>query len=230
MRPLLLLLCCAATGISQILEAGVKGGVPLTDFVSTAKTVQANNYNIFSSHINRYIVGVSSELRLPFGLGVEVDVLYRHLNYQNSSGSSGVTTVSSIGKTTANAWEFPLLLKYRFPTKGIRPFLDAGVAFDTLQGLKQSVEKVVGTAPSTTTTSTPAELQHKTTRGFVIGGGLDIHLLIHIVPEVRYTRWGAEHFFDPNGLLHTNVNQGEFLLGITFYGHKLKHVPTASRS
>ena len=35
-------------------------------------------------------------------------------------------------------------------------------------------------------------------------------------PEIRYTRWGAQHFFDVNGLLHSNVNQGEFLLGITF--------------
>jgi hypothetical protein len=26
----------------------------------------------------------------------------------------------------------------------------------------------------------------------------------------------AQHFIDPNGLLHGNLNQGEFLLGITF--------------
>ncbi len=26
----------------------------------------------------------------------------------------------------------------------------------------------------------------------------------------------AQHFIDPNGLLHSNLNQGEFLLGITF--------------
>jgi len=51
----------------------------------------------------------------------------------------------------------------------------------------------------------------------VMGVGLDIKaLLIHVSPEVRYTRWGAQHFVDPNGLLHSNLNQAEFLVGITF--------------
>ena len=55
-----------------------------------------------------------------------------------------------------------------------------------------------------------------TTTGFVVGGGLDIHLLIlHISPELRYTRWGAKHFLDPNGGFSSNQNQAEFLLGIT---------------
>jgi hypothetical protein len=29
-------------------------------------------------------------------------------------------------------------------------------------------------------------------------------------------RWGAQHFIDPSGSLHSNLSQGEFLLGITF--------------
>ena len=65
--------------------------------------------------------------------------------------------------------------------------------------------------------ATRSQLLHSTTHGFVIGGGLDIKVLvIHIQPEIRYTRWGSEHFFDPTGLLHSNQNQGEFLLGIEF--------------
>ena len=72
---------------------------------------------------------------------------------------------------------------------------------------------------STTTTSSgsPSQLKNSTTHGYVFGGGIDIKfLVIHIQPEIRYTRWGAEHFFDPSGLLHSSENQGEFLLGITF--------------
>ena len=41
-------------------------------------------------------------------------------------------------------------------------------------------------------------------------------LIIHIQPEVRYTGWGAKHFFDPSGLLNSNQNQAGFPLGIAF--------------
>ena len=218
MKSLFLFLFSATAALAQPISFGVKAGVPLTDFVSTAKTIGANNYNIFTSHINRYIVGATGELRLPLGLSIELDALYRRLNYQNNSGSTGITTVNTVANTSGNAWEFPLLAKYRFAGKTLRPFLDAGVAWDTLQGLKQDVTSVVGPAPTTRTgTSTPAELAHKTTRGYVLGAGLDIKLLVlHIQPEVRFTRWGAQHFVDPNALLHSNLNQGEFLVGITF--------------
>jgi opacity protein-like surface antigen len=101
----------------------------------------------------------------------------------------------------------------------VRPYVDAGIAWDTLQGLKQTVTQTVipTNITSTTTTSNPAELHKNTTTGFVIGAGVDVHvLLIRISPEIRYTRWGAEHFLSSNGGLHSNQNQAEFLVGITF--------------
>ena len=217
MRPLLLLLLGAVSAYSQPFSAGVKLGVPLTDFVSVAGGATPSGFLDYATHTNRYILGVTGELRLPFGLGVEVDALYRHVNYQSSSQLVDATSNAS---TTANAFEFPVLAKYRFPTKVIRPFIDGGVDWDTLQGLKQTIESTLfsGTPVSTTSsTSTPSQLQNNTVRGYVTGAGLDIHLLlIHIQPEFRYTRWGAKHFFDSSGLLNSNQNQGEFLLGITF--------------
>jgi hypothetical protein len=40
---------------------------------------------------------------------------------------------------------------------------------------------------------------------------------VRIGPELRYTRWGSENFEDPvSSLLHTNRNQGDFLIGILF--------------
>ena len=48
------------------------------------------------------------------------------------------------------------------------------------------------------------------------GGVLGVFVLLHIVPEIRYTRWGAQHFLDPNSFLSSNQNQAEFLVGITF--------------
>ena len=159
MRPLFLLLFGAAAAFAQPFSFGVKAGVPLTDFFST---VQSANFG-FNSTTNRYIVGPTVELRLPFGLGVEFDVLYRHLNYAGSSFGVDVLTSSS---TTGNAWEFPLLAKYRFPSKVVRPYVDAGVAWDTLSGLTQSITTTVfPNHVTTTTTSNPAELNQNTVMG-----------------------------------------------------------------
>jgi opacity protein-like surface antigen len=206
MRPLFLLLFGAASAWAQLFSYGVRAGVPLNNFLDAAKSQQF----AFNSTTNRYIVGPTAELHLPFGLGVEVDVLYRRFNYNGSGTLAGVVTSNS---ATANAWEFPLLAKYRFSTKMVHPYVDAGVAWDTLSGLTQAITR----NSITTSTSSPAELNTSTTRGFVMGAGLSVKVLvIHVSPEIRFTRWGAQHFIDPNGLLHSNVNQGEFLVGITF--------------
>ena len=209
MKTLLLFLLGAVTSFAQIFSAGVKAGVPLTDFLNTAESGHVEYF----TNTNRYILGATVELHLPFGLGLEADALYRHLNYQSTN--MGVDTLTT-ATTTANAWEFPLLVKYRFPVKVIHPFVDAGMAFDTLQGVKQTIDSFVTGKSTTATTSNPSELQNSTTKGIVIGGGLNIRLLvIHIQPEIRYTHWGEQHF-SVSGLLHSSVNQGEFLLGITF--------------
>lgn len=183
----------------------------MTDFVNSVNSGQFN----FSSSTNRYIVGPMVELRLPAGFGVEFDALYRRLHYNGSA--LGVDTFST-SSTTGNLWEFPLLLKYRFHFPVVRPYVDAGVAWDNLSSLSQTITTtLVPTRITTTsTTSNPPELRHNTTMGFVVGAGLDIHVLLHISPEVRYTRWGSQHLRDALGLLHSDQNQAEFLVGISF--------------
>jgi len=188
MRPLLLALLSAAAAFGQSFHFGIKGGVPLTDFIDTASSAA---YTV----PNRYIVGATAELRLPwFGLAIEGDALYRHINY--TAKLSNVTD-----RTTASAWEFPLLLKYRFPTPLVRPYVSSGVAWDTLSGVTETIS---------------GGLANNTTTGFVIGAGVDVHaLVIHVSPEIRYTRWASPHF-NLNGILNSNQNQAEFLVGFTF--------------
>ncbi|MGA3040125.1 MAG: hypothetical protein ABSF54_04955 [Bryobacteraceae bacterium] len=203
MRPVLLLMLGAMSVFAQPFTAGIKAGIPLTDFLNAA----GNGTFDYTSPTQRYIVGGEAELRLPLGLGVEFDALYRRLSY---TGSGGVpfSTVSASGSN----WEFPLLLKYRFHLPVVRPFLDAGVAWDTIAGLKETVVSVALLAPSS-----PAELQKNTTMGFVVGGGVDIHaIFLHISPEIRFTRWNSSQIADTMGLLRSNLNQGEFLVGFTF--------------
>jgi Outer membrane protein beta-barrel domain len=213
MKPFCLLFLAAAAAFSQPFSFGVKGGMPLSDFVDAAR---AQNINA-STTTNRYIVGVTAEARLPFGLGVEVDVLYRHFRYSASNGIGNLTSNLTNIDTTSGAWEFPILAKYRFNGKIVHPFVDAGVAWDKLSGLTQTVTSVVASVTKSTTTSSPAELSNGTTRGYVVGAGVDVKaLVIHITPEVRFTRWGAKHFLDPIGLINSKQNQAEFLVGFTF--------------
>jgi opacity protein-like surface antigen len=201
-----LLLLGAVSAWAQLFSYGVKAGVPLNNFLDAARS----QHFAFNANTNRYIVGPTAELHLPFGLGVEVDILYRHFDY---NGSGTLVDVITNSRTTGNAWEFPLLAKYRIPTKIVHPYVDAGVAWDTLSGLTQAITR----NSITTSTSSPAELNTTATRGLVMGAGLSVKLLmVHVSPEIRITRWGGQHFIDPNGLLHSNLNQGEFLLGITF--------------
>jgi hypothetical protein len=201
-HSLLALLCVfAASAAAQPFSAGVKVGLPLTDFINTVSGES-------STVTNRYLVGPTAELHLPFGFGIEVDALYRHFNYQNIIGS-GATALTSVN--TAGAWEFPVLLKYRFKGEVARPFVDAGVAWDTISGLSNELKNSV----SGGTIANPSGQQNSTTTGFVMGGGLDIHLLVHIMPELRYTRWTSQHF-NVSNVLNSNQNQAEFMVGITF--------------
>ena len=206
MRPLFLLLLGAAALPAQPISFGLKGGVPLTDFIDTVTS--SSGVSGFSQ-TKRYIVGPTVELRLPWGFAIELDALYRKFDYQ--------ITVTGLSPFTSNAsgndWEFPLLLKYRFASHAfVRPYVDAGVSFDTLQGLSDTVTSTVNQI----TTSSPPELHNSKTIGAVLGGGLDIHFLfLHIEPEIRYTRWTSQHFTLSN-VLNSNQNQAEFLVGLAF--------------
>jgi len=200
-HSLLPLLLWAASAWAQPFSAGVKAGLPLTDFISTVSGQS-------STVTNRYVVGPTAELHLPFGLGIEVDALYRHFNYQDIIGS-GASAVVNLN--TAGAWEFPLLLKYRFPGKLARPYLDAGVAWDKITGLTSTVANSVSGGH----VANPSGETNSSTSGFVMGAGLDVHFIVHIMPELRYTRWTNQHFNLAN-ILNSNQNQAEFMVGITF--------------
>jgi opacity protein-like surface antigen len=202
MRCLSLLLLSAVSSFATPFSFGVKAGVPLTDLLSTDPP--------YVSTTNRYIIGPEVELNLPLGLGVEFDAVYQHFSYARPL----VTTIGS-------EWEFPLLAKYRFPGRTVRPYIDAGIAWGTLSGLSQTYGAICSPQSCLPgggiTTSTPSELRNSTVTGFVAGAGLSIHLLVlHVSPEIRYTRWGAQQLVSPIGGLSSNQNQAEFLVGITF--------------
>ncbi|HTQ54558.1 MAG TPA: outer membrane beta-barrel protein [Bryobacteraceae bacterium] len=188
MRRLFWLLLSALPALAQPFSAGIKAGIPLTDMLN------ANSVFGYNAPPQRYIIGGEAEVRLPFSLGVEFDALYRHVEYSYVAESPALNA-------SGGNWEFPLVLKYRFHFPVARPYVEAGVAWDTITGLKEAVN-------------------HNTTTGVVIGAGVDIHaIVLHISPEVRFTRWNTQQVSTVQStidVLHTNLNQAEFLVGFTF--------------
>jgi Outer membrane protein beta-barrel domain len=109
MRLLLIAVLFCAPLPAQLLNWGVKGGVPFNDAIKAAGS--------FNSNFSRWTVGPVVELNLPAGLGVEFNALYRRTGYSTSS----VYNSGSI--------EFPLLVKYKFPGTLARMYVDGGFVF-----------------------------------------------------------------------------------------------------
>jgi hypothetical protein len=206
--------------IPQYVSVGVKGGVPLTNFINTRDA--GSSSPMFSSKSNRYTVGPAVEVILQRRLSVEFNALYKHIHFSHHflSLSASGTDLDISGKTTAGRWEFPVMLKYK-PSAGL--FLSAG---GTIAGL---------TDPSTRENScarglfdldwTCRELQHsnafalesQSSAGVVIGGGGEIKIShMRIVPEFRYTNWNRENLRGEVYGLGSNRNQAELLVGIMF--------------
>src|SRR5258708_18055832 len=166
--------------------AGVKLGAPLIDAFNVSSNPSSATLGASSSH---FTVGPYVELRLPFGLGLEVDALHRGFEYHNAGAALG-----------SSGWEFPVLAKYRLFRGPIRPFVDGGLSFSKLS----DVSKV---------TSFTA-VQHSNSFGIVLGGGLEIKTpAVRFTPEIRYTGYTFVTF---DSLLRTNRNQATFLVGIGF--------------
>ena len=135
---------------------------------------------------------------MPLRFCVEFDALYRPLNLTVSNTVLPLLVFTT--SRTVNSWEFPVLAKYRFAVRMIKPFAEVGPSFRTTQSF-------TGDSP------------HLSRAGFTAGGGVQFRLgPLKIDPEIRYTRWGADSNLNPSvfGNPRFNLNQAEFLVGLTF--------------
>ena len=162
----------------QSLSVGVIGGVHGTDDITGAAT----------SESKRYIVGPALDLGLPFGLGVEFDVLYSREGYRTSYGNFAGSSFTS---ERANSWQFPLLARYKLPFPFLKPFVEAGYATGILPG-STSINTI--SIDLLTDIATFGRLHEstnwKTNHGFIAGGGVQFGLgRLRLAPELRYTHW-----------------------------------------
>src|SRR5215831_19571321 len=93
---------------AQTFSVGGKAGATLSDpFILSSSSSSFNNYSV---NPQRYLFGPTFELGLPFHLSFETDAIYKRFEYV--SFPFGFTSFQS--NTTANSWEFPVLVKRSF--------------------------------------------------------------------------------------------------------------------
>ena len=177
------LLAAGSVG-AQNIGYGIRGGIPLTDSFDFVK-----QFSLQKVQTSRFTIGPTLEVRLPLGLSVQVDALYKRHKIVN-------------GTSTASNWELPLLAKYRLPGLLTRPFVEGGVSF-------QSLGEIAKFATN--------QGVDKSRRGFVMGAGVEAKLMkVRLSPEIRWTRWGdAKFLVNPTSLLNAS-SQFEVLVGLTF--------------
>jgi len=198
----LILISSIVPAQAQTFSVGGKAGATLSDpFILSSSSSSLNNYSV---NPQRYLFGGTFELGLPYQFSFETDAIYKRLQYVSSP--FGFTSFQLT--TTANSWEFPLLAKRGFSSPIGRLFGDGGVSFRHVGGT---------TNPALEGTTDPLELTNSWSTGFVAGGGMDFaYGSIHVSPEVRYTRWGTANFNSSNGVLTSNLNALDIMIGITF--------------
>lgn len=212
-RNAALLLYLIGTGVAhgQQFSYGVKGGVA---------TLEPTRYG--NDESKRYIAGATVEYGFWRGLAVEADFLYRRTG--NSTGFINTSTglpvsgepyerfLSSTSRTRAHVLELPVLGKYYFrEDEAVQPFVLTGYSFRKARA--DSTYTLV-TERSTTGVSVQRsqnEFWTPTDIGVVVGAGVRWRVgRVALMPEFRYSYWGAE----PNYGLPRQ--QADFLLGITF--------------
>lgn len=239
-RLLLLLGIVAPAAVAQIHPYfGVEAGVPLTDTLTSSSYIifagsitSANQYN---SETKRLLIGPTFRVDLAHGLGLEFDTLYQRIDYDFNSLNSGPGYFTqTFQQTTANRWQFPLLIQYSFAFRKTKFFVEAGPSISHLGGTKDHVTQLSSTPPSPASSSFAG--QTETWAGFTTGGGMDIHWArLHLRPEFRYSRWfsptsgnlvgAALAIYPVQGFIgvpispqsfYVNPNEASFLLGLTF--------------
>lgn len=132
------------------------------------------------------------EFEFPPYLSLEIDALYRPLNFADAIAQPGEAFQNGVSMTVVT-WEFPILVKYTIPVRTLKAFIEVGPSFRSSGNLN-------GTAPSN--------------YGGTAGIGIQRNVWkLNVAPVLRFTHWARDgEFFQPR----TKRNQLELLVGFSF--------------
>src|SRR5262245_5334393 len=210
--PFLVVLFLSLPAFSQSIQFGVKGGIPLSRYFRTAHRFDQAGpvfQTSYGSLTNRYTVGPMIEARFPWGLGVELDFLYKHYQFEKFAYSSTTGTLNRLDtqvrtKTTAGSLTVPILLKYHASERPVGMFVEVGASIQSLGEIKQTrttryLDSTI--PPEVTTTDTPEGITvWRDNAGFVVGGGIEFRVKsFKLSPGVRTTLLAHKTFYSsPN--------------------------------
>ena len=225
----LCIVALALPGRAQNLHFGLKAGVPMTEYYETGflfPTPSAPGGVQYSAATRRWTAGPTFEWRIQYGLGVEVDVLYKRTGYVHDEHFSGPTEIRTLvyDVKKGSSWDIPMTLKYRF-ARTRRFFLAGGYVLRHIGPVRargsMTDTVVVDSQRITNTTAIdtaePSELKgDRNFSGLTVGGGIEFRRgRLGLLPEFRYTGW-VTNITTAGNALRLNPNQAEFLLGFLF--------------
>jgi hypothetical protein len=243
----ILFMCLFATVANAQIQFhfGVEGGVPLTDTlvsttVASASRISANNgsfsFDRYNSETKRLLIGPTLRVDLQHGLGIEFDALYQRVNYDHTvvnSALGGSFFSRSFEQTTANRWQFPLLIQYSRNLSKAKVYAEVGPSISRIANSRSTISSTSSNGSSTSSNTSTVTGQGGTLAGMTAGAGVDLPCFrLHLRPEFRYSHWfspGASPaivgFLSLAGFLasgpvsptfRTTKNEAAFLLGLTF--------------
>jgi hypothetical protein len=201
---------------AQFFSFGVKGGLPVTAASDAGRLCGRFFCGTTDFLLNRYTVGPTIEIKLPWAVRLEVDGLYKHVR-EDAYGGPFPTSNYTFNTSHANIWEIPMLLKHRFGKRALSPYAAVGGALRHIGDVREDFLSVPDFP------GYPSQMTHFTRSpdpslmsGWVVAGGVSVRTrFIRIEPELRFTHWTSSHFL-------ATTEQVEFLVGFTFpwgFGH-----------
>ena len=221
----LFLLGLASPAFAQRFLFGLKAGVPMTEYFKARSNEAPERIGsiTYSAATRRYTIGASAEWRTKHGLGFEVDSFYKRVGYVRTEiCSCPPETFASAFDTKGSAWEFPMMMKYRFgPAR--RVYVVGGYVLRHIGPIKargtKTIQDFIARTIVTTPidTSEPSDLHDRNFSGLTVGIGIELGLgHLRLLPEFRYTAWLTNITGVSNNALQLKSNQAEFLLGFLF--------------
>lgn len=191
-------------------SVGIRGGIHLIDWF---KAPDAGPSATGTDESSRATVGPLVGLRLPRGLELQSEGLWRGYGFTRSSGRVGFFTSH---EESGSSWEIPALLVWHIPYEesGWQPYIGAGPAVRYISANFVDITRrpqVLPTDPPAMETRTTADRNEW--RGGVMGtAGMEKRIgHIGISVEFRYAYWSASTLI---GDIVPNHSQISLLVGI----------------
>lgn len=218
------LLAYAGVAWTQSISGGIKAGIPLTQNFDAQSGGYTKSYFASSAKTRRYTLGLTATLSLPHRFGIEIDGLYRRLNYDwynvSYPSASDAGVIATRTTATGNRIEIPVLLKWS-PLG--RLYVVGGGNFAGHYSFEQNSrisQQLILAGYSDRTVPTDPPFASRWSKGLTFGAGLDFRAgRLHIKPEVRYTHWIAlalESYL----YLGPSADEGQLLVGFEFGSRK----------